>query len=370
MHFVKAEDLKTGMRLARPIYSNQGALLYERDSKLTEQGIASIQSAGLIGIFVLGPAEPAPPMTWEEAEFERFGIMTAYSIQEEYDTILKTKKAPKAETIVSSIVKEYGHLEKKINFIQSLRSREDYIYKHALNTAILCTMIAHRMNIRIDEELDTVRGAVFKEIGKMGLPDAFVDKTEFTESENMHIWHAIESGFELVESVFSSGTAVKRICTQAENVLFHLRQGVYEADDKRMKTGAKILVVADTFERLTAMQYGREPESEVKAVKYLQKHPEVFNPEVVKALIDSINVLNSGVSVELNTGDRALVITENAQDVLRPMILSFKDNLMMDLSNREYDDIEIIDVMKTMDNRHVMDTNALNEKRGNTDASN
>ncbi len=36
------------------------------------------------------------------------------------------------------------------------------------------------------------------------------------------------------------------------------------------------------------------------------------------------------------------------------MILSFKDNVMMDLSNREYDDIEIVDIAKTMDNRHFM----------------
>ena len=37
------------------------------------------------------------------------------------------------------------------------------------------------------------------------------------------------------------------------------------------------------------------------------------------------------------------------------MILCFKDNMMMDLSNREFDDIEIIDIAKTMDNRYFME---------------
>ena len=44
MLFVKREDLKTGMRLARPIYNNNGVLLFERNSKLTQQGIESIRN--------------------------------------------------------------------------------------------------------------------------------------------------------------------------------------------------------------------------------------------------------------------------------------------------------------------------------------
>ena len=56
MIFVKADELKKGMRLAKPIYNKNGVMLYERDSRLTEQGIISIQNFGLIGIYVLEPA--------------------------------------------------------------------------------------------------------------------------------------------------------------------------------------------------------------------------------------------------------------------------------------------------------------------------
>ena len=43
--------------------------------------------------------------------------------------------------IVNNILKRYGNMDKKINFIQNLRSREDYVYKHALNVGILCALI-------------------------------------------------------------------------------------------------------------------------------------------------------------------------------------------------------------------------------------
>ena len=53
MRFIKTEDLKTGMRLARPIYNKDGVLLYERNSKLTHQGIVSVRNFGLLGIFTI-----------------------------------------------------------------------------------------------------------------------------------------------------------------------------------------------------------------------------------------------------------------------------------------------------------------------------
>lgn len=39
MHFVKTEELKTGMRLARPIYNKKSILLFDRNSLLSVQAI-------------------------------------------------------------------------------------------------------------------------------------------------------------------------------------------------------------------------------------------------------------------------------------------------------------------------------------------
>ena len=89
MIFVKADELKKGMRLAKPIYNKNGVMLYERDSRLTEQGIVSIQNFGLIGIYVLEPAEPVPPMSAEDIEFERYQTMAVFAIKEILDAVSK-----------------------------------------------------------------------------------------------------------------------------------------------------------------------------------------------------------------------------------------------------------------------------------------
>ena len=154
MLFVKTSELKEGMRLARPIYNKNGVLLYERNSKLTGQGISSVKNFGLIGIFILEPAEPVPPMTKDDIEFERFQTMSVFAIKEELSKILQSGHASRLQSIAGSIIKQYGHLDKKINLIQSLRSKEDFIQKHALNVAILCAMMTHVLNMRLDEQQD------------------------------------------------------------------------------------------------------------------------------------------------------------------------------------------------------------------------
>ena len=219
MLFVKREELKTGMRLARPIYNKDGVLLYERNSKLTAQGIESIRNFGLIGIFVLEPAEPVPPMTQADIDFERFQTMCVFSIQEEMEKILQTKRLNKMPTIAANIIKNYGHLDKKINFVQNLRSKEDYIYKHSLNVALLCAMITHVLNMRVDEQFETVQAAVIHDIGKLTVPKSIMEKDILSPEEQEAVRSAEIHGFDLIDSVYSSSPNIRRICMQAQKAL-------------------------------------------------------------------------------------------------------------------------------------------------------
>ena len=331
MQFKKISELRAGMRLARPIYNKNGVLLFDRDSKITEQGISNIQNFGLFGLFILEPAEPCPPMSPEDIEFERFQTVNVFSLMDEINKINIQGKSIKFQVIVSNIIKSYGHLENKINFNQNLRSEEDYRYKHALNVGILCAMMCNKLNLKLEERVDVVSAALIR--GNTTL--------------------------DTIERVFSSDPNVKRYINQAQHLEECAEKGVMEGNMKIMD-GGKILAVATVFDNMTAMRVESTPESEVATIRYMLDKPGIFDKRVVMALVESINVLVPGVCVELSTGSKALVLSENKIDMFRPMVLSFNNNEIMDLANRmSYGDVEIIDIMKTMDNRHVIDTEML-----------
>lgn len=362
MIFVKANEIKVGMRLARPIYNKSGVLLFERNSRVTANAINSIKNFGLLGIYVLEPAEPVPPMTREDVEFERFQTMAGFLLEEELNRILQSGKSLKIQTIAGMITKNYAHLDKKINFNQNLRSREDFTYRHSLNVAILCAMLTHILNVRIEEQQQTIIAAIVHDMGKLTVLKEIADCDELTEEQRQRLTAAEVSAYDKIEKVFVDGTGIRRICAQSQKVLEDYEAGKLDPHSMKMVIGAKVLAVAGMYDSLTAMQIGKEPVSEIKALKYLMDNPDYFDPEVVMALVHAINILIPGVSVELNNGDRALVITENKQNVLRPMVLCFRDNRVLDLSDDViYEDIWIEDTMKTMDNRYIMDIQTLRD---------
>lgn len=359
MRFVKSEDLKTGMRLARPIYNKNGVLLYERNSKLTVQGINSVKNFGLLGIFILEPAEPVPPMTRADVEFERFQTMCVFSIREELNAIAQTGRTQKTQMIASNIISNYGHMDARINFLQNLRSKEDYIYKHSLNVAILCAMMTNVMNLKVEEQMETVQAALVHDIGKIMRFEE--EAAAGGELVDMPVSAKEEAGHALLETAFPSKPNIKRICSQAYRMLASMKTGD-DISSIRLVNGARVLAVAETYDRMTAMKMDEEPASEVEALKFLLANPGIYHSRVVEALIQSVNILVPGVSVELNTGEKALVLAANEADILRPMILMFGDNSVIDLADTEqYEDLEIRDIMRTLDNRHVMNMDLLKQ---------
>lgn len=360
MRFVKTEDLKNGMRIARPIYNKKGVLLYDRDSKLSESSINSIKNFGLIGIYVLEPAEPLPPMTEEDLEFERFQTVNVFAIRDEMAEIVQTRRAHRLEQIANSIVATYGHLHHKINFVQNIRSRDDFVYKHSLNVAIISAMLCNQMNVSVQDKTDTMLAALIHDLGKITVPDILLQGEDPEEIARI-LENSQDTGFELIDTVFASNSNIKRICSQSHMMLTNFKNG-REQEKMRVSVGTRILNVAEVFDSMTAMDTtgDMEPKSYIETLRYLMSDTEVFNKKAVEGLINSINILNAGTSVVLSNGEKALVLSDNLRNILEPMVLVFSTNQIVDLSNHEmFGDLQIVDVVKTMDTRYAMDSEML-----------
>lgn len=367
MIFVKEEKMKVGMRLAKPIYDKNGVMLYERNSRLTRQGIVSIRNFGLIGVYILEPAEPLPPMTEDDIEFERFQAMSIFKIKEILDTVSQQKESKDMYQFANHVIKNYGNLHRKINFVQNLRSAEDYTYKHALNTAILCALISKRMNLEFKTQLDVVVSAILYDIGSLMIPSALrkIGQDEMTEEEKNKIYTYHFSGYQILNKAYDLDPSVRRIATLVCKDLFQIKENE-QAVTKSIEE-VEILKVAAVFDNMTAMKYEEEPLSEIAAIRYLKNADNGFNQSVVQALLDSINILQPGVCVELTNGDRGLVLVEGAMDVLQPFVLSFRDNQVINLADAYVaKEVQVKDIMKTMDNRHVVDHDLLESYTGAT----
>lgn len=362
MQFVKTADLKPGMRLAKPIYNKMGVLLYERDTKLTIQGINSIENFGLIGIFILEPAEPLPPLSREDLEFEQFQTIYMFKLKDNMDKLQDNLVPPSLLSLVNDIQTHYGILDHKLNFTQTLRSSADFVYKHSISVAILAAMIANQMHIPAEESNALVTAALLYDFGYLYVPQAVLDKgDDLTESDTNFIQMNLERGYETIRPRYEECDLPKMSLEVIQQIIFQNSRTFKikdPADNVRLLYD--ILKVSDRFDRLTAMNINNPPVSEIAAMTFLRKHSRNYNPLVVNALAECIHILPTGACVDLSDGEKALVLVENAADFTRPMVLKFSNNMIYDLSDPIIGkSLRIIDIMKTMDNRIAIDEETL-----------
>ena len=361
MLFVKVDELKPGMRLGKPIYNKNGVLLYDRDTKLTMQAIYGIKNFRLLGLYILEPAEPVPPMSEDDINFERFQTMAVFSIREDLDLIDSGKKDKGLDWLCSLIIKNYGDLNHKINFVQNLRSSEDYIYKHVLNVAILSAIIAGQMGFPVGRINLLVKSAILHDIGALKLQQ-LLDAEDLDDGTKEVVKKNTQ---ETLARYGDLDEEVPRLITQMQELYTSESDAEIPAALKE-SVNANILYVADAYDRMTAMKSFEEPTSEVKAVRELLADEERYNKKIVNALIHGISILYPGVCVELTNGEKGLVVTENEDNIFEPTVLDFRNNNLYDLSDPSVKQtIEIADVMKTMDNRIKLDKNLLEEYQAN-----
>ncbi len=363
MQFIEISKLKPGMRLAKPIYNKIGVMLYDRDTKLTVKGINSIAKFNLIGLYILEPAEPLPPLSQDDLDFEQFQTVSVFQIRDIMMQILTNQEVQDIGVLAQSILRKYGGVDHKINFAQSIRSTSDYVYKQSVNTGILAAMISNQLGFSYNEQFRVITAALLYNIGYLFLDQQQIlnKHKQFTQYELDMLRTSKKKGLDkLSEERFSD--------LFPPGALEIIQQMVLTGDEDakstnaRLLPGTKILRVADTYDRMTAMNMEESPVSEVSAIRHLKRHAEKYEPAAVNALVQAIKLLPAGCSVDLSNGEKALVVEENPMNFQAPVVLLFSNNKMLDLSDPKISkDIQILDTMKTMDNRIHIDEETLKQ---------
>ena len=195
MQFIHTKDLKPGLRLAKPIYNKNGVLLYERNSKLTVPAINSIRNFDLIGAYILEPAEPVPPFTREDLEFEQAQTVYLFKLRDIYEKAYKRESLDILPDLVEDVVKRYGSLDHRVNFNQNIRSTYDFMYKHATSTAILSALIGQHINMSELDFQSLIAAALLFPFGYRFIPKNLLQgKGSDQEYDRQSMQHALEKG--------------------------------------------------------------------------------------------------------------------------------------------------------------------------------
>ena len=338
MTFISIRELREGMVLDRDVY-----LFDSRTSKvamlrsggvLSQSYIDKMEEIGVAGVYV---------HTGEDDElFEghrpRSNIQyalkqdTLNSIRTTYDMINRATAEKIHVSSIDQTIDVTRHLvdtllqDTRIMLnIADLRLYDDFIYNHSLGVTIISIAIGLSLSLRRGELYDLALSALLHDIGKMAIPVEILSKPTRLTTEEFQIvkQHAFFGARFLMENNLVS----RKIC---DGVLHHHERydgtgypSGLAGDD--IPLFARIISVADVYDALTSVRPYRDPSTAPEAIEYVMGGSgKLFDIGVVKAFLKKISPYPVGSCVKLSNGKIAIVIKQNEDNPLRPVIQLFE----------------------------------------------
>ncbi|MCK5125658.1 MAG: response regulator [candidate division Zixibacteria bacterium] len=219
-----------------------------------------------------------------------------------------------ASKIASAIANNrlYEHLQSSYHkaikaLANSIEARDQYTRGHTDRVTVLADLIASRLNWPEEKRAELKMGCTLHDIGKIGVPDAILNKPGKLTREEQDIMRVHPLlGARIVEGIDYLQAAVPYILYHHEQYDGSGYPHGLAGDDIPIE--GRLLAVADTYDAIVSRRPYRKGASPAKAIEELKKFKgKQFDPVIAEVLI---NAWEEGLIGQLN------IYSDNEQEVL------------------------------------------------------
>ena len=330
MRYVSTKHLKPGDKLGADLVASHNRVLLRKGRELTRSMINKLEILGYQGVYVddkisegLDIQDVIDPRLKHAARAE----MQAFFRNVETNRIHQARKRiPTIRSIVHSIVDEVvANRDIMINIID-IRAYDDYTYSHSLNVAVLSVVMGTVLGLGKKQLYDLTMGALLHDVGKMFIKKEILNKpSRLTPEEFEEIKTHSELGYRYLSDQME-------IPEEARIVALHHHEQYcgkgYPAglsgDDIHLY--GRVCCVADVYDALTSDRPYRKSMLPSDAIEYIMGGYDThFDPRIVDALTRKIAPYPVGTYVHLSNGQKAIVVKNYQENILRPKVRVIAD---------------------------------------------
>ena len=266
------------------------------------------------------------------------------------NTILKThmSRIRINEGPVASIIKDIiVFIESNIDVLMStirLKSINEYTFRHSVNTTVLCISLAHSMGFKYSDIVRFGTGTLLADIGMTSFPSRMIkrpsglSKKEIEEIKKHPIF-----AVEFLEQIGVKDPLIETVILQ-----HHER---YDGSGYPIGLGkddihpiSKLFSLVDVYVAMTSPRphrAGIPPHLVLREIHNLSGT--LFDPKMKDIFIKYVGVFPPGNMVELTGGQVALVVNQNKEEPLKPLVIVFQKRKKINRGKiSRFDDDEFI----------------------------
>lgn len=229
-----------------------------------------------------------------------------------------------AKDLISNITNMLLHSDNLALHLMGDAKNDEHIYHHSLNVAMLCMLMAKELGWS-REEVETIGlGALFHDIGKLKVPSTILNKRAplSTPEENFIKQHPLMS-INFLKLADSFPEEAKPLIANHHEYLdgSGYPQGL-KAD--KLDKLSQLIAVVNEYDNLCngTNQIKGKPPSVALGLLY-KNYNKKLNTEFVGKLIKMLGIYPPGSIVELSSGQFAMVMSVNLQQLLFPNIVVY-----------------------------------------------
>lgn len=336
MRKISTNKLKAGTKLGKAVYSSKGGLIMPPGIQIQDAQIRRLLDNGVSEVYIDDPrvsdieiTEPIPDVT---------RIKAIKALREAFQIVNTTGRAEKVEItslvkIIKEIHDEVIYNNPKIANLIEIKSKDDYLFVHAINVAILSTIIARLSGMNANS-YDVCMGAFLKDLGMALISRDALDRPgPFTPEELAEMKQHPEETLNLLKGSTELSAFAKVVITQHHERIDGSGYP-HGLKDSQIHPLAKVVAIADTYTAMISERPHRPKYRPFEAIEYIMSSAGFeFDHNLVDVFTKCTVPYPIGTMVRLSDGSKGVVVNLGRGLPTRPVIRLFNDINGTDLGN-------------------------------------
>ncbi len=352
-YFVATRRLQEGMKIDQSIIDGTNRVLIARGAILDDFMINGLRKLGVSGVYIREGEEEVMESsadeevtldTLEKIEKLKVEDRTSVNISESvrarvaegvsylYSNTDSAQLASTTKDITDDLMKAIDENDAIAVDISALKVSDEYTFKHSVDVATMSMIVAKKLGMSHDEIYDIGIAGLLHDIGKSKIPNEILNKPGRLTDEEFEIMKQ--------HSVFGY-----RILQEKEDIKESIKLAVLQHHEKINANGypmgvgaaqitpfAKILSVVDIYDALVTERPYKAGFSPRDAVEMLMAMTAELDIVSLRGFLGSVILYPVGTTVQLSNGERARVVENYEEAILRPKVVGLKTGRIYDLA--------------------------------------
>jgi HD-GYP domain-containing protein (c-di-GMP phosphodiesterase class II) len=341
MRILPTTMCQSGMRLAKPIYTEEGHVLVGHQVELTNSMLRKLSQLGVNYLYIEDSRtedilikDPLHDQTRSLLRtslgqiFERFGATVGISSNAHSSDSMGRLFQEGMSRVIDDL---YGHKDEAVMLaainLTAPNNMEQHFSQNALNVCIVATKLAIQEGSFTRDDLMTIgMGALLHDVGNVHITKQILEKkAPLTSNEFMEVQKHAEYGFQLLKDTFGV-PLVAAHCALQHHERMNGSGYPYGLVGEQIHPYARWIGMLDSYDAMIHPRSYRNAMTPNHALEVLYGNAgTLYDINMVKLFRNNVAIFPLGLSVSLSTGEKGIVSRINPSSMQRPVVRVLRD---------------------------------------------